>query len=158
MDLLGDCLPIGLDAQEQWITPATWKRTILAWMGWTMTCFTLMTLDLQGMLVTVYTFLQLALHWIHISKRSRRKVSGKHVLRCRLHGSCSALQTSSTGSTCRGDTVCSIQATVSRYGDPQQEDSGTVCTYVRAQAEARMNAEVLLTFPETEKSASSTCK
>lgn len=37
--------------QEQWIAPATWKRTILAWMGWTMTCFTLMTLDLQVSLV-----------------------------------------------------------------------------------------------------------
>lgn len=43
--------------QEQWIAPATWKRTILAWMGWTMTCFTLMTLDLQ---VSLVRWLQLA--------------------------------------------------------------------------------------------------
>lgn len=177
MDLLGVCLPIGLDAQEQWIAPATWKRTILAWMGWTMTCFTLMTLDLQvslvrwlqlafshrtsptaafwggfnyspshtavvpvsgilssrtrqlkhsahplpvrmlcclveslkshgdssmGVLVTVYMSLQLALCWIRSSRRTLRKVSGKHVLRCRSHGSCSALPTSSTGSTYSG--------------------------------------------------------
>ncbi|POI30255.1 hypothetical protein CIB84_005995 [Bambusicola thoracicus] len=54
------------------------------------------------MLVTAYMSLQLALHWIQISKKSLRKVSGRRVLRCRLHGSCSALQTSSTGSTYSG--------------------------------------------------------
>ncbi|XP_075283318.1 bcl-2-modifying factor isoform X4 [Opisthocomus hoazin] len=57
----------------------------------------------MGMLVTVYTSLQLALRWVRTSKRSLRKVSGKRVRRCRLHGSCSALPTSSTGSTYSGN-------------------------------------------------------